>query len=145
MRTTLSSDEFAVEEYRPDYNKLNVLAYITDFCNYRCWYCYNRPQKPFKHMNLSRFRKFLDKIEHDVERDVEIELIGGEPSIHPLIGDFCESKNPRECISIYTNYSRDFGLYQRLIECDVKFDITYHEPYGCINETVLENIARTPQ
>jgi hypothetical protein len=44
-------------------------------------------------------------------RDIELELIGGEPSVHPDILKLCGEASIISDVVLYTNYSLDFSIY----------------------------------
>lgn len=44
-------------------------------------------------------------------RDIELELIGGEPSVHPDILRLCREASIISDVVLYTNYSLDFSVY----------------------------------
>jgi len=145
MVEMLSSDEKIVQICDPAYRKLDVLAYITDFCGYGCWYCYNRVIGPRKHINLAELAGFARRVKTVTTRDLELELIGGEPSVHPDIEEFCGDACQFSSVVMYTNLGRDSGLYRRLANLGVRFDISYHEPDAKRNAKVLENIDTIPK
>lgn len=143
MKEMLSSDEYPVQESCPSFTKLNVLAYITDFCNYNCWYCYNKVRGEKKNLDLDDLAEYVRFLKTTTKREIELELIGGEPSIHPGIENFVSEVHDVCDVVFYTNYSRDFEFYSRLMDLDAKFDISYHET-NKPNQAVLDNFSRTP-
>ena len=42
----LEPGESIVCEYDEDCQDLDILAYVTDACNYNCWYCYRKCSSP---------------------------------------------------------------------------------------------------
>lgn len=130
-------------QYRPNYDMLNILAYITDFCNYNCWYCYNKKPKEKLHLNLDILSDYVIKLKDVTKRCIDLDLIGGEPSIHPDLIQFCEKLYGMTNINIYTNFSKSDDFYQKLEKLDIKFDISYHNINGKKNQSVIDRIYKT--
>lgn len=114
-----------VKQWREDANNLNILAFITDRCNYNCWYCYNNGKPKHKDLDLNMLQKYVDFVKHETNRNIDLDLIGGEPTQHPNLIDFCQNNNNAK-ICIYTNFSKDVRYLQYLEACGVTFDITIH-------------------
>lgn len=128
-----------VEQWRSDDN-INVLAFITDKCNYSCWYCYNRLKPKHADLNLNVLNKYVDFLHQNIDKKIQLDLIGGEPSCHPNLLDFTMNCTNAE-MCIYTNLSQDINLYQRLQQNGMMFDITFHSmPYDEKNVGFMQNI-----
>ena len=119
---------------RKGYTSLCVLAFITDICNKSCWYCYNKIPDQYKELDLSVFNAYIEFLKTK-RSDIDIELIGGEPSCHSKIVEFCKNCKAAN-MSMYTNFSKELPLYEQLANNGMKFDITYHTG----NSTTLDNI-----
>ena len=85
----LELGESIVCEYDEDCQSLDILAYITDACNYNCWYCYRKCNSPMLQLDLSLLQDYISFVIDKTGRSIEAELIGGEPSCHPQIVQFC--------------------------------------------------------
>ena len=79
-----------IEFYSTDRsNMIFILAYIIDVCNYNCAYCYNEKPRTNKVLDLNRLYAFLEYLQKRTKKNIDIELIGGEPTLHPNLIDFC--------------------------------------------------------
>ena len=109
-------------------NKINVLAYIVDDCNLECQYCYNKRPRSKKYLNLDRLYKFIVELQKQSGKYISLDLIGGEPTLHPDLISFCKkiALNKFISICIYTNFTRDLVYFCNLIHKNINFSITYH-------------------
>lgn len=97
---------------------LYILAYVIDNCNYNCSYCYNKKPytgKTLKFEQLYKLIKFI--IDTYNNKYIQLELIGGEPTIHPALIDFCDKLKPLSNVrvKIFTNLSADIDVYEKLL------------------------------
>ncbi len=128
---------------RTNYDNMQILAYITDICNYNCWYCYNEKAIHKQNLNLKALYDYIVFLKTQVNKHIDIELIGGEPSCHENIVQFCKDvyQNNLGTVFIYTNFSKHLDFYMQLVQYNVKFDITYHHTQNNkLNESVIQNI-----
>ena len=99
-------------------NLLYILAYIIDNCNYTCSYCYNI--KPYKKINLD-IKKLYDYIYYIRQiypkKNISLELIGGEPTLHPDLLWFCEKTKhfSNFTIKIFTNLSATIDFFEKIL------------------------------
>lgn len=105
-----------------------ILAYIIDVCNYNCAYCYNEKPRTNKVLDLNRLYAFLEYLQKRTKKNIDIELIGGEPTLHPNLIDFCQKlcSLPKTHCSIYSNFSSNTSLYIQLLELGVGFTLSSH-------------------
>ena len=99
-------------------NLLYILAYIIDNCNYSCQYCYN--VKPYSNamLDLNQLYDYICFINtHYPSKYIQLELIGGEPTLHPALLDFCKKikKLNNILIKIFTNLSLNIDNYIKLL------------------------------
>lgn len=126
--------------------KMQVLAFITDICNYDCWYCYVNKKEPNKQqsLDLDVLFQYLTSFHHVVSKPIELELIGGEPSCHPNILSFSETLykcNINITYCMYTNFSQKLSKYKSLAANGMRFDITVHNTGNSLSDRyVIENI-----
>ena len=110
-------------------NTIHLLVFIIDACNYNCLYCYNQKPRSFKQLDLNRLIQFIAQIRSQSSKEIYIQIIGGEPTLHPDLYDFCKSllKDNKLHILIYTNFSRSISYYAKLLMLDnVHLTLTYH-------------------
>ena len=87
-------------------NHYLILAFICDKCNYNCIYCYNKKPRSFINLDLLKFYNFLCKLKEHLNKTINLELIGGEPTLHSDLYDFCKKcKDNGIIVTIYTNFS----------------------------------------
>ena len=111
---------YGLELYKnaTDNNLLYILAYIIDSCNYCCKYCYNEKPYTQKQLNLEYLCKFIKfVVSKHPDKYIQLELIGGEPTLHPDLVEFCNSLKPLANIhiKIFTNLQADITLYEELL------------------------------
>ena len=110
-------------------DKIVVVAYICDICNYNCWYCYNAKPRTQKYIDLNKLYCFLQFVHSRLQKNVVVILIGGEPTLHPHIIDFCNKCYQCGYIDAitYSNFSLDIEFYNKLIlDCNVKLLLSFH-------------------
>ncbi len=92
---------------------------VSNDCNLRCVYCFQRNgHVKGALMSKKAFRKILQNLEM-IDSIVEVEITGGEPLIHPLIGSFLEELHSRGYnITLSTNGT----LLHRIMRVLVKID-----------------------
>ena len=67
-----------------------MLVYIADVCNYNCEYCYNKKPRTGKLLDLDKLLQFLIDMQQKTKKRIAVELIGGEPTLHPGMLDFLD-------------------------------------------------------
>lgn len=109
----------------PNYNVYKFTWSLTDWCNYDCSYCavkdimrkkWDKEESPTKYkLVLTRLEKF--------DGDFEIELFGGEPTLHPNMEEILLRLNAMDnCkkIDIITNLSRPLSYFQKINDYKIK-------------------------
>ena len=125
--------------YNINCNDVYITIYFCDMCNYNCWYCYNNNYSG-TYLNIILLQQFIKSLKH-VKSNIYIDLVGGEPSLHPNLLQFCQfCQQEHIFISIYTNFSLSIQLYNQLINYDVKLVLTYHGKYKHQFLTKLKNL-----
>lgn len=112
-----------------EYDRLLLEIDIITLCNYHCWYCYSRKRKNLwnKIMSLDNIKMIAKRVK-EYKGKVDINLLGGEPLMHPrldtILKIFSELNNVNE-ITITSNGSHDktsvISKYP-----NVKMNISYH-------------------
>lgn len=121
-------NKFPIKQYRINYDKFNILVYIIDICNYTCQYCYNNKPRTKKYLNLNILFNFIKFIRQKTIKIIELDLIGGEPTLHPDLLTFCIKLQTISniIITIYTNFATNILLLKQLEKVNVKFEATWH-------------------
>lgn len=70
-------------------NRILITIYITHKCNYSCHYCYDAKNRTSKNMLISELQLFLKNYELCVNKECQVHLIGGEPTLHPEFEKIC--------------------------------------------------------
>ena len=126
--------ELVAQFVKQDETPLNVLLFIADQCNFACPYCYNRRPRTNKLIDLDLLYKFVEDMSQKTKRRMNISLIGGEPTLHPGMLNFCKSilsNVPSTCVEILTNFSQPLETYLEHLELGMKIAATWH---GKIND-----------
>ena len=107
---------------------------LTDGCNLDCPYCFAHEfvvkSRPKYQITMEQFRRILDFILLD-GTDRHVGLIGGEPSIHPLFGEFLDviEDEPRiDYVVIYTNGIALKKHIERLLSEKIRMLINCNSP-----------------
>lgn len=98
---------------------LYILAYVIDACNYNCEYCYNKRPYTKKMLDLNVLYEYIFYIQNKFPtKYIQLELIGGEPTLHPDLLNFCKKikhfKNFK--LKIFTNLSKDIDVYSQILQ-----------------------------
>lgn len=120
---------------------MHIVAYIVDDCNYNCSYCYNKRPRNHEKLNLNLLSTLIESCIDKFEC-VYVELIGGEPTLHPQLADFCHkfSNLKNILILIYSNGSQRIELLADLLKHqNVHLVLTLHfsicKDYNLIKKT----------
>jgi MoaA/NifB/PqqE/SkfB family radical SAM enzyme len=117
------------EEFYAEPNSFGVLAYIIDRCNYSCPYCYNHFPRHETVMDLDRLGIFVDEMQKQKNPSrFYLDLIGGEPLLHPDIADFGKEMMKRKNIisTVYSNMSFPVEKYLELLDIGYFFIMAWH-------------------
>jgi len=114
------------EEVTKEYER-TFLLFITDKCNLNCSYCFNKPNL---HTNDFMTMEYIMKIIFSNPKIIKIDLMGGEPLLHPDINkviSFLESEQKQ--IGLYTNgYFLD--KLSKKIKLNLKINISFQSIYS---------------
>ena len=110
---------------------IDILVYTNDTCNYACYYCYNDTPRTLQKNSLMNVYNFLCNILRKTNKNIYVELIGGEPTLHHELVDFIKilSCNSRIKCGIYTNFTADINLYNFCLKNNVVLTITLHHQF----------------
>lgn len=119
----------------PGYNRLHFGWFLVDWCNYDCSYCctggaqsevFSKAKSPSKYnLVLTRLSK--------VETEFEMDLYGGEPTLHPEFNYILKTLSDMEqckLIEIKTNLSRSINFFKGVYENPkIRISASYHAEY----------------
>lgn len=126
---TMTKKEPVAQFVKQQETPVNVLLFIADQCNFSCPYCYNRRPRTNKIVDLDLLYKFVLDASKKTQRRMNITLIGGEPTLHPSMMDFCKAlikDVPRSCVEILTNFSQPLDYYLGCLDLGMKIAATWH-------------------
>ena len=105
-----------------------MLLFIADQCNFACPYCYNKKPRTRKLADLDLLWKFVEDMHAKTQRKMTVSLIGGEPTLHPKMVDFCKKilSLKKTSVEVLTNFSQSLDYYLDLLELGVKIAATWH-------------------
>jgi len=120
------------------YSTEKFLLYIDiiDKCNYNCAYCSTKNYRKNKnnYLNLNKLTTFIKNTKHLQNKKIIIQLLGGEPTLHPDLKKFIK-ENPNYIINIYTNFSESINYYNDLLNFK-NFELTISYHFNNTNNTV---------
>lgn len=104
---------------------------LNNYCNLKCSYCFAQETMHSinaKNISMENFIKYLDwlKKQEDLSLSRRVRLIGGEPTLHPLIFDFIDKVIEYDCfdnILIFTNLTFNHDFAVKLVEKSEKISI----------------------
>jgi organic radical activating enzyme len=115
-----------------NYNLKTFTWKLIDICNQRCEYCNEgfgsdkfRPKSSFfqTESQINSYKSVLKILRLKSIGNFEVDLIGGEPTLHPYIYDIIEHltviDNCKE-ISVLTNLKKSFSFYEKFN--DIKYN-----------------------
>ena len=122
---------------------------LTNVCNYECSYCNAIPvhgyhEKNFNNVDSEKKNSWSGVLKRLSLKNIglyDIQILGGEPSIHPKFVHIIETlTNVKNCIEIevYTNLSRSEKFYKDLSHDKLILVAAYHSEY--YNEKFLVKI-----
>ena len=124
---------YPVEAFHFDQQKRRLVfvkAYIIDSCNYNCSYCYNKKPRTNEYLDLNKLLFFLKDVHKKTNKNIFLELIGGEPTLHPGFLEFCQNASNLDFIDtiyIYSNFSGRLQMYMDLIENkNIHLNLSWH-------------------
>lgn len=111
-------------------NLIFIKVFLCDKCFYSCDYCYNIFPRSGRSIDIDDLLFFIDSVNAKTHRNIFIELIGGEPTLHPQFIELCECLNKKKYIDtifIYTTFYQPLAYIQKIISIDkVDLQITWH-------------------
>lgn len=113
---------------------VSIMLYVADICNLKCNYCYNMFPRSSKIISLRQVLKFLTMHHEVFGRQMDVLLIGGEPTLHPefmqLLKTLHSSCQFVETIDVFTNFTADLKTYLEMASLNVNLAISYHSCCG---------------
>lgn len=142
-------EKHPVKQYSEEQHAdINMLVYIADACNYSCPYCYNKKPRTGKMLDLGKLHAFLADAQRKTKKRIAVELIGGEPMLHPGLDSFIAeaSSIPDLQLAILTNFSMDLQRYlDFVVKHHVRIIPTWHSTQADpANKSFIDKLMRIP-
>lgn len=125
--------------------KLFRLYYdLGNLCNYKCWYCFpgaNDGTQPWPDVDIVK-KNIVHLINYylnsGIVDDVELHLMGGEPTLWSKVGEFIQyvSANAKCKINVLTNGSRTLRWWEQYAEYFNHIGISVHNEYADIDHII---------
>ena len=120
-----------------DYSMVHFDWFFTDWCNYSCSYCsaaVKMASSFSKQTSPAKYKMVLAKLKL-VQTPFKVELLGGEPTLHPHLSEvletLCALDNCKE-VEVITNLSRSLHFFKKLNKPElhgVRILASYHPEY----------------
>ena len=129
----------------PTYNVIQFEWFLTNWCNFKCSYCSesgNMVERFSKDTSAGKYKLVLSRL-RGLSNPFNVELIGGEPTLHPNIEDIIvELSGIDACqrIQVVTNLSRSLEFYKRFDHPKVQLIASYHPEHH--TEDFVEKAAQ---
>ena len=117
-----------IGQFPPNSNHLDIVWNITDFCNYKCPYCFVKQQNNFVDDKVIEDTvSLIRKLTKQYNKKIDITLFGGEPTLHKKI-DFIIDELLCVCssVNILTNLSLNESKYINWNKKGVHIYASYH-------------------
>ena len=124
-------------------NYFQLVVFICDSCNFNCKYCYNEKPRTGIQLDLNNLFDYICFLRDNINQCIEINILGGEPTLHNDFVSFCKkiSHIDKVSILIYSNCSQSKLYYERLLNLNnIRFDLSYHTLNGKRNDNYIKNI-----
>ena len=112
-----------VGAFSPKNDYLWVTWSILLECNYSCRYCHVKSKGI---SNKSIIDKTISFLNSAPQKEKEVTLFGGEPTIHPLLFYIIENLYFCKKVHIFTNLSCSNNDLKKLVDNNISFSISYH-------------------
>lgn len=123
----------------------HLIAFVIDDCNYNCDFCYNIKPRTKCKLDLTRLLEFIKHIHNQTQKNIFLELLGGEPTLHIGLDDFCCSRlKDLQYVKAYvfTNFSKDVDYYTRLLKHQIALSVTWHSKHDDVTGKDFINKVR---
>jgi organic radical activating enzyme len=118
----------------PNYNIVQFEWFLTNWCNFKCSYCSeadNMIDRYSKETSPGKYKLVLSRLKN-IKDPFKVELIGGEPTLHPAIHEILSTLNSiKSCqrVEVVTNLSRTLEFYKDIDYDNVYLLASYHPEY----------------
>lgn len=124
-------------------NYFQLVVFICDSCNFNCKYCYNKQPRTCNMLDLGILFDYICFLKDNLTQPIEINVLGGEPTLHSRFMLFCKRISCLDNVSMitYSNSSQPRSYYESLLNLNnIRFDLSYHTLNGNRNNHYIQNI-----
>lgn len=111
-----------------DDNTVQIFVSFCTVCNFSCTYCYAKDIK-HQYININQLYSFLIQYHNKYNKNIDLLLVGGEPTLHSDIIEFCKLCSQLDYMQVYihSNFSADLSIYKDILKYNnVKFILSWH-------------------
>lgn len=135
-------DNFVICDQDVILNRTYINFLTTRQCNNACWYCCsgcNVKQDSYDYFPNEAFPKLLEFIDIQGNRELDFHFIGGEPTLHPNLKEWCyilsEKYGDRLSLHMTTNAMMPLGYWR---------DFPMRLPNGSISASFHSDFVKDP-
>ena len=105
-----------------------IVANIIDQCNQSCYYCFNTFPRTLKLLDLNKLYNFINYVYKNKYKNIDLILLGGEPTLHPGLLEFCEKIQKQKYINykVISNFSANISVYKKLLINNNNLQLSWH-------------------
>lgn len=126
----------------------HLIAFVIDDCNYNCDFCYNIKPRTKNKLDLHKLLDFIKDVHVQTNKNIFLELLGGEPTLHSGLLEFCcrQLKDLSYVKTyVFTNFSKDVNYYLKLLQDNVALSITWHSKHDDITgQAFIDKVKKIP-
>lgn len=134
----------------PNYSDITFLWEVNTNCQYRCKYCYafDDLTKHFNEKYRYTYKNIIKRLSLKNIEPFKIELVGGEPMLHPDIYEIVESLyKSKNCkvVCMNTNLAKKVSDYKKFDSVKYKgleFSASFHPQYNKKIDIFLDSTLR---
>ena len=134
-----------VETGDPEYKLISFCWDIITSCQYRCTYCYALPwlKKPNDIENVDAYKRVLPRFKLRSMSNFKIEILGGEPMLHPnideILSELCDNEKC-ESVTLNTNAILPLNKIKDLSNKGLNVSPSYHPEFHSSPEKFLAKV-----
>ena len=125
-----------------------LLWEITDQCNLNCSYCYYKPSHSKDFTKELKLQNFILKKISTIPNEINISILGGEPTLHPNFYEIIETlynmKNITK-ILIITNFTKPLEFWEKYKKFNDKIEINISIHFEYFSLSFLDKIDKILQ
>lgn len=145
----LANNIYSRQLYKTDKHIAAIIVNVIDICNYNCYYCYNKKPRLNILLDLNKLFLFIQWFINNINNNVILFILGGEPTLHPQLFDFCKKLKitylDNVNCRIVTNFSQPLSKTLEMLNCGIQMNASWHSlPNDRCNKPFIEKIDKIP-